>query len=67
MRKKKNKKGEKQKFITWLRHRIKLLENARQHYEQNPTLTKNLKIANIELVQNDIEALKKLLGALRCP
>ncbi len=64
MSKKKDKKSTKQKLISLLRHRIKLLESTRQHYEQNPILTKNLKIANIELVQNDIEALKKLLGAI---
>lgn len=62
MRKKKDKKGARQELISYLRRRIKLLKSARQHYEQNPNLTKNLKIANIELVQNDIEALKKLLG-----
>jgi hypothetical protein len=52
------------KLIVWLMHRIKLLEGARQHYQQNPNLMKTLKIANITLVQNDIEALKELLDAI---
>ena len=64
MRKKKDKKDSRQKLIIWLRRRIKLLQNARQHYEQNPSLAKNLKIANSVLIDNDIEDLKKLLGVL---
>lgn len=64
MGKKIDKKNSEQELISWLRHHIKLLESARQHYEQNPNLLKNLKIANTELVQNDIEILKKLLSAI---
>lgn len=60
----KNKKAVKQKFISWLRQRIKLLESARQHYGQNPNLMRTLEIANQELVQNDIDALKKILNAI---
>jgi len=55
-----------EKLISWLRRRIRLLENARQHYGQNPTLAKNLKIANSVLIENDIEDLKKLLDTLIC-
>lgn len=64
MRKKRDKENTKQKLINRLRHRIKLLENVREHYEQNPTLMRNLKIANIELIQNDIESLKKILSSI---
>jgi len=64
MRKKRDKESAKQKLISRLRHRIKLLESTRQHYEQNPNLMRTLKIANIELVQNNIEVLKKLLTAI---
>lgn len=62
MKKKKDKKSAGQKLIDSLQNRIKTLEAAKQHYEQNPTLTQNLKMANIELVQNDIETLKNILG-----
>jgi len=61
----KKKENAKQKLINRLKHRIKLLEITKQHYEQNPTLLKNLKIANIELVQNDIETLKEILSDMR--
>jgi hypothetical protein len=64
MRKNKDAKSTKQKLTGQLRNRIRVLENARQHYEQNPSLRQTLKIANIELVQNDIEALKKLLSTI---
>jgi len=64
MKKKKDKKSPEQRLINWLQHRIRLLENAKQHYEQNPTLMKNLKMANIELIQNDIEVLKKTLSTI---
>ena len=64
MKKKKDKKSPEQRLINWLQYRIRLLENAKQHYEQNPTLIKNLKMANIELIQNDIEVLKKTLSAI---
>ena len=64
MKKKKDTKNTKQKLTRELRNRIRALENARQHYEQNPNLRQTLKTANIELVQNDIEALKKLLNAI---
>ena len=64
MREKKDKESAKQKLINQLRHRIKLLEGTRRHYEQNQNLFRALKIANIELVQNDIEALQKTLKAL---
>ena len=64
MRKKREKESAKQKLIDLLRHRITSLEGARQHYEQNPNLMRTFKIANAELVQNDIELLKKLLAAI---
>ncbi len=61
MKKKKNRQGIEQKLVHWLKHRIRLLENAKQHYEQNPNLMKNIRTANIEIIQSDIAALKKLL------
>ncbi len=62
MNEKKNKKSAKQELINLLEYRIKSLEIEKQLYEQNPTLMKNIKMANIELIQNDIEALKKTLS-----
>ena len=58
MKKKKDRQGIEQKLIHWLKHRIRLLENAKQHYEENPNLMKNVRMANIEIIQSDIAALK---------
>lgn len=44
---------------TALKRRLKILENSKQLYEQNPNLLKNVRTANIELIQNEIEFLKK--------
>lgn len=44
-----------------LKNRLKALENLKQLYEQNPNIAENVRVANIELVQNDIEALEKIL------
>jgi len=52
------------KLIIWLMRRIRLLESAEQHYDQNPNLPQNVRIANRVLVNNDIEHLKKLLDIL---
>lgn len=65
MKEKKDRKSIKQRLINLLQHRIRLLEIEKQHYEQNPTLIKNLKMVNIELIQNDIEALKKVLSEIK--
>jgi hypothetical protein len=62
MIKTKDKTGAEQKLIGQLKRRIKLLQAAKQHYQQNPALASNVRIANIELVQNDIEALKNILS-----
>lgn len=61
MKKKKDRQDRRQKLISWLKHRIRLLEIAKQHYGQNPNLMKNVKVANVEIIQSDIAALKKLL------
>ena len=42
-------------------YRIRQLENTRILYEQNPNLPPNVRMANVQLVQNDIIALKKKL------
>ncbi len=64
MKKKKDKKSTKQKLIDLLQHRIRLLEIEKQNYEQNPTLLNNVKMANIEIIQNDIAALKETLSKI---
>lgn len=61
MKKKKDRQSIKQRLINWLHHRIRLLEIEKQNYEQNPTLMRNIKMANIEIIQSDITALKKTL------
>ncbi len=61
MKKKKDKQSLGQVLINRLQHRIRLLEIEKQNYEQNPTLMKNVKMANIEIIQNDIAALRKTL------
>lgn len=61
MKKKKDRQSIKQRLIDWLRHRIRLLEIEKQNYEQNPAFMSNIKMANIEIIQNDIAALKKTL------
>jgi len=53
MKKKKDRQSLKQRLINWLRYRIRLLEVEKQNYEQNPTLMSNIKMANIEIIQND--------------
>lgn len=65
MRKKTGRKNTEQGLIDLLRHRIRLLEGAKLHYEQNPTLMPNLKMANIEIIQNDIKFLKEILKSKR--
>ena len=54
----------KQGLVDLLQLRIRSLEIERQLYEQNPNLIRNLKITNIALIQNDIEALKRKLREL---
>ena len=41
--------------------RLRQLENTKALYEQNPNLPANVRMANVQLVQNDIIALKKRL------
>ena len=64
MKEKKNKTNLKQELIKLLEHRIRLLEIEKQNYEHNPTLMKNVKMANSVLVQNDIEDLEKILNKI---
>lgn len=45
--------------ILW--YRLRRLENIKRLYEQNPNLPANVRMANVQLVQNDIIALKKKL------
>lgn len=44
-----------------LRYQLRALENTKILYEQNKNLPVNVRMANIQLVQNDIVALKKRL------
>jgi hypothetical protein len=64
MKEKGNKNNLKQELIKLLEHRIRLLEIEKQNYDYNPTLMKNVKMANIVLVQNDIEDLEKILNQI---
>jgi len=41
--------------------RLRQLENTKTLYEQNPNLPSNVRMANVQLVQNDIVAFKKKL------
>jgi len=49
------------KPINPLWYRLRQVENTKTLYEQNPNLPPNVRIANIQLVQNDIAAFKKRL------
>jgi hypothetical protein len=51
MRRKKDKGVAKGALKNLLMRRIKLLKNSRQHYEQNPNLMRNVRMANIEIIQ----------------
>jgi len=62
MKKKKDKNNTKQELMNLLKYRIKTLQIEQQLYEQNPTLMKNIKIANVELIQGDLATLRKLLS-----
>lgn len=64
MGKKKGKRNTRQGLIDLLGYRIRLLESAKLHYEQNPALMPNLKMVNIEIIQNDIEVLKEILNRI---
>lgn len=64
MREKTGKRNAKPGLIDLLRHRIRLLEGSKLHYEQNPALMPNIKMANIEIIQNDIEVLKEILNII---
>jgi hypothetical protein len=64
MKEKGNKNNLKQELIKLLEHRIRLIEIEKQNYDYNPTLMKNVKMANIVLVQNDIEDLEKILNQI---
>ncbi len=48
-------------LIDLLWQRLRMLENTEALYEQNPNLPSNVRIANVQLVQNDVSALKKKL------
>jgi len=64
MNKKKNKKNIKQGLIDLLRSRIKSLEIEKRLYEQNSVLTKNIKIANTEIIEGDLAVLRKILSRI---
>jgi len=51
----------KEKPVDPLWFRLRQLENTKTLYEQNPNLPANVRMANIQLVQNDIAAFKKRL------
>lgn len=67
MRKKKDEQTPEQKFISWLKRRVRQLEMAKQHYEHNPNLMRNIKMANIEIIQSDIASLRELLDRILFP
>lgn len=45
-----------------LQSRIKALESERQNYQRNPAIANNVKKANVDLIENDIVMLKKILS-----
>jgi hypothetical protein len=47
--------------------RLRQLENTKALYEQNYNLPPNVRMANVQLVQNDIIALKKKLKKRKDP
>lgn len=67
LRRKMNKKLKKilkrieQRPVDPLWFRIRQLENTKALYEQDPNLPLNVRMANVQLVQNDIVAFKKRL------
>lgn len=65
MRKKTYKKNTKKQILELLEQRLKILQSAMQSFEQNQALMKNVRMANIELIQNDITGLKESLRKLR--
>ena len=48
-------------LIDLLWYRLRILENTKTFYEQNPNLPPNVRRANVQLVQNDTAAFKKRL------
>ena len=50
-----------QKPVDPLWMRLRQLENTKALYEQNPNLPSNIRMANVQLVQNEIVAFKKRL------
>ena len=50
-----------QKPVDPLWMRLRQLENTKALYEQNPNLPSNVRMANVQLVQNEIVAFKKRL------
>ena len=48
-------------LIDLLWHRLRKLENTKALYEQSPNLPLNVRMANVQLVQNDIATFKKKL------
>jgi hypothetical protein len=65
LRKKTYKKNTKKQILELLEQRLKILQSAMQSFEQNQALMKNVRMANIELIQNDITGLKESLRKLR--
>ena len=62
MKKRQDKKNPRQRLIDWLKYRIRLLEAEKQNFALNLTFMKNVKTANIEIIQNEIETLKRVLN-----
>jgi len=62
MKKRQDKKNPRQRLIDWLKYRIRLLEAEKQNFALNLTFMKNVKTANIEIIQNEIETLRRVLN-----
>ncbi|MDD4894625.1 MAG: hypothetical protein PHW54_04845, partial [Candidatus Omnitrophica bacterium] len=45
-------------------YRMRLLDVERQNYEQNSALMQNIKTANVEIIQNDIEDIRGALNKI---
>jgi len=47
-------------------YQLRMLENTKTHYEQNPNLPSNVRMANVQLVQNEISAFRYSYFLIRC-
>ena len=61
MRKKRRKQNQKKILADWLRGCIGSLGAQQQNFAMNPAFPYNVRMANIGLIQNEMDRLRKLL------